>query len=157
MSVPGARSVPNTAACIPGAKTVANDALFATPVICVVLTGPTTNVTGTTMYCGVTPVDWMETAAEYTPTERPAPVAVMVNSAAPVPGACERVSQFVVVLLGVTAADHWGDALPKPRARLAEALCCGSPTCIVTLAGETVNAAGAGGAATSGGAAAGEA
>src|ERR1039458_981060 len=91
----------------------------------------------------------METAAKYTPTDRPAPFAVRCNCAAPVPEACERLSQFVGGLLGVTAADHWGETLPKPSARLAEALCCASATCMVTLAGETVNAAGLAGSATS--------
>src|ERR1039458_10443124 len=115
MSVPGASDVPNTAACMPGAKTVANDALFATPVICVFDAGPTTKVTGTTMYCGVTPADWMETDAEYTPSERPVPLAVRCNCAAPAPEACERLSQFVVLELGVTPAAHWGEARRQAR------------------------------------------
>jgi hypothetical protein len=81
--------VPNTLSTIPGAKSVVNDAPFATPAMLTDDDAPTTNVTGTLSASGVPEGDCTTSIAEYAPFESPAADAETVI----VFPDCETVSQ----------------------------------------------------------------
>src|SRR5579859_6461025 len=67
---------------------------------------PSTNITGTLMYCGVVFGDCRTMLARYTPGSNPTPEAVSVICAVPTPASCETLSHPVVRFAGKTEALH---------------------------------------------------